>query len=157
MKETKIFAEPYKHDYTISRIFDAPPELIFRVITNPELLPQWWGPENYQTIVEKMDVRFGGSYRYIQRDEQGNEHAFRGVYHEVNPERLVCTMEYENQPGHILLETVRLEPYEGGTRVTIQDLFQTVEDRDAWFQAGGEEGGMETMNRLEALLEKVRA
>ncbi|HZW03627.1 MAG TPA: SRPBCC domain-containing protein [Anaerolineaceae bacterium] len=158
MNKLQMIAEPGKHDFTITRIFDAPPELVFKVITNPELVPQWWGPEEYKTVVEQMDVRFGGTWRYVQNDNEGNVHPFRGVFHEVQaPRRLVYTLEYENQPGHIALETVELEPYEGGTKLSFQDVFQSVADRDGWYEAGAVEGGKVTMDRLEALLEKVRA
>lgn len=158
MKELNIVAEPGKHDISMSRDFDAPREVIFKVITDPELVPQWWGPERYTTTVDRMEVKHGGTWRYVQRGSDGDEHAFRGVYHEVaSPERLVYTFEYEGMPGHIALESIRLEPIDGGTRVVFHDVFQSIEDRDGMYESGAEEGSRATMDRLEALLQKVRA
>lgn len=158
MKELNIVAEPGKHDISMSRDFDAPREVIFKVITDPELVPQWWGPERYTTTVDRMEVKHGGTWRYVQRGPDGDEHAFRGVYHEVaSPERLVYTFEYEGMPGHIALESIRLESIDGGTRVVFHDVFQSIEDRDGMYESGAEEGSRATMDRLEALLQKVRA
>src|SRR5579871_6386913 len=132
--KTTVTAEPGKQEMTITREFDAPRELVFRAITDPELLPQWWGPRYLSTKIDKMDVRSGGQWRYIQRDEQGNEYGFHGVYHEVlAPERIIDTFEFEGLPetGHVALETMMLEALPGGrTRLTTQSVFQSLADRD---------------------------
>ena len=132
---------------------------MFRVITDPELLPQWWGPRYLSTLVDKMEVRSGGQWRYIQRDEQGNEYGFHGVYHEVlAPERIIDTFEFEGLPetGHVAMETMKLEALPGGrTRLTTQSVFQSVIDRDAVLQSGMESGLIDTYNRLDDLLEKL--
>ena len=157
--KTTVIAEPGKQEMTITREFNAPPELVFRVITDPELLPQWWGPRYLTTLVDKMDVRSGGQWRYIQRDEQGNEYGFHGVYHEVlAPERIIDTFEFEGLPetGHVAMETMKLEALPGGrTRLTTQSVFQSLADRDGALQSGMESGINETYNRLDDLLEKL--
>ncbi len=111
------------------------------------------------TQVDKMDVRLGGQWRFINRDSEGREHAFHGVYHEVlAPERIIETFEYEGLPetGHVVLETTRLEELPGGrTRLTIQSVFQSVADRDGMLQSGMEEGLMDTHDRLAELLKKM--
>lgn len=135
------------------RIFDAPCELVWRVCTDPDRLPEWWGPRSLATTVDKMDVRPGGVWRFVQRDAAGNEYAFHGVYHEVTPpERLVYTFEFEGMPGHVLLETVTFEDQDGKTMLTDKSVFQTVEDRDGMLNTGMEEGAAETMDRLAELL-----
>ena len=74
------------------------------------LIPQWWGPARFTTTIDKLDVRPGGSWRFVQRDAAGNEYAFHGVYHEVvSPERIVDTFEFEGMPGHVSLETTTLK------------------------------------------------
>ena len=73
--KTKITAEPGKQEIFITREFDAPRELVFKAFTNPELVPQWWGPSYLSTRVDKMDVRLGGQWRFINQDAQGNEYA----------------------------------------------------------------------------------
>lgn len=159
--QTTITAEPGKQELVITREFDAPRELVFKVFTDPELLPQWWGPRYLSTIVDKMDVRPGGQWRFINRDAQGNEYAFHGVYHEVlAPERIIDTFEYEGLPetGHVTLETMKLEELPGGrTRLTTQSVYQTVMDRDAVLQSGMESGVNDTYDRLSELLEKAKS
>jgi uncharacterized protein YndB with AHSA1/START domain len=158
--QTTITAEPGKQEIVITREFDAPRELVFKVITDPELLPQWWGPRYLSTIVDKMDVRPGGQWRFVQRDPQGNEYAFHGVYHEVlAPERIIDTFEFEGLPetGHVTLETMRLlELPAGRTRLVAQSVYQSVMDRDAMLQSGAESGVNDTYDRLSEILEKAK-
>lgn len=154
--QTTIFAEPGKQEITITREFDAPRELVFKAITDPKLVPQWWGPRYLTTVVDKMDVRPGGQWRFINRNAEGEEYAFHGVYHEIlASERIIDTFEFEGLPetGHVTLETMKLEELPGGrTRLTTQSVFQSVIDRDATLQSGMEEGLSDTYNRLEELL-----
>lgn len=158
--QTTITAEPGKQELVITREFDAPRELVFKTVMNPELMPQWWGPRYLSTIVDKMDVRPGGQWRFINRDAEGNEYAFHGVYHEVlAPERVIDTFEFEGLPetGHVTLETMRLEELPGGrTRLIAQSVYQSVIDRDAVLQSGMESGLIDTYNRLDELLEKAK-
>src|SRR3984893_16378762 len=153
---TKIFVEPGKQEMVITREFDAPRELVFKAFTDPKLVPLWWGPRYLSTEVDKMDVRPGGQWRFINRDAEGNEYAFHGVYHEVlAPERVIDTFEFEGLPetGHVTLETMRLEALPGGrTRLTTQSVYQSIADRDATLQSGMEEGLNETYERLAELL-----
>ena len=157
---TTITAEPGKQEMFITREFDAPRELVFKVMTDPELLAQWWGPRYLATIVEKMDVRPGGQWRYVQRDAEGHEYAFHGVYHEVLAhERIIDTFEFEGLPetGHVTMETMRLEELPGGrTRLVTQSVYQSVIDRHAVLQSGMESGVNETYERLSELLEKAK-
>jgi uncharacterized protein YndB with AHSA1/START domain len=148
-----VRAEPARHDIVLTREFDAPRELVFKVYTDPEAVPKWWGPRGLTTTVDRMDVRPGGGWRFIQRDPGGNEFAFHGIYHEVvPPERIVGTFEFEGMPGHVALETATLEDLGGRTRLTTITVFQTVEDRDGMVASGMEQGAAESMDRLEELL-----
>lgn len=156
---TTITAEPGKQEIVITREFDTPRELVFKVVADPELLPQWWGPRYLSTIVDKMDVRPGGQWRFLNRDAQGNEYAFHGVYHEVlAPERIIDTFEFEGLPetGHVTLETLRLVELPGGrTRLITQSVFQSVIDRDAALQSGMESGINDSYDRLSEILAKA--
>src|SRR5579859_6445445 len=90
--QTKITAEPGKQEVVITREFEAPRELVFKAFTDPKLIPQWWGPRYLSTRVDKMDLRPGGQWRFINQDAEGKEYAFHGVYHEVRaPERVIDT------------------------------------------------------------------
>src|SRR5260370_818008 len=89
MAKTEYVIEPGKQEIIITREFDAPRELVFKAYTDPKLLPQWFGPREYTTIVDKMDVRPGGLWRFVQRNPGGDELAFPGVLHDsVSPERI---------------------------------------------------------------------
>jgi uncharacterized protein YndB with AHSA1/START domain len=90
-----------------------------------------------------------------QPRRDGNEYAFHGFYHEiVSPERIVQTFEYEGAPGHVSLETSRLEEQDGKTLMINTAVYQSVEARDAMIQSGMEEGALELMDRLAELVEK---
>ncbi len=153
MSKYNLVAEPGKQEIIMTRVFDAPRELVFKVMTDPKLIPQWWGPRRLTTIVDKMDARPGGVWRFINRDASANEFAFHGVYHDIaSPERLVYTFEFEGVPGHVLLETVRFELLDGKTKLIDHSVFQSVEDRDGMLQSGMEEGASESLDRLDDLL-----
>jgi uncharacterized protein YndB with AHSA1/START domain len=154
---TRIIAEPGKQEIVITRIFDAPRELVFKAYTDPKRIPQWWGPKRLTTIVKKMDVRPGGIWRFVQRDADGNEYAFRGVYHDIlSPSLIVATFEFEGAPGHVSLETAVFEDIGGRTKMRSRSVFQTVDDRDEMLKEGMEEGVIETMDRFAELLENAK-
>jgi uncharacterized protein YndB with AHSA1/START domain len=153
MTKVKFTVEPGKQEVVMSREFNAPRELLFKAFTDPTLVPKWWGPHGITTVVDQMEVRIGGIWRYIQRDADGNEYAFRGVYHDIaTPERLVYTFEFEGMPGHVVLETVTLTEQDGKTIMTDTSLFQSHDDREGMLQSGMEQGATESWDRLEALL-----
>lgn len=156
--QTVITAEPGKQELFITREFDAPRELVFRAHTEPDLFVQWLGPHGYSMKLITFEPRSGGSWRYISGDDEGNEYAFHGVFHEVSPERMIQTFEYEGLPeaGHVTLETLRLEALPGNrTRLTIQSLFQSIEDRDGMIQAGMEIGVNDGYEQLDDLLARL--
>lgn len=142
---------PSDREILMTRTFDAPRELVFKAMTDPKAIPRWWGPGVYTTVVDTMDVRPGGAWRFLQQGKDGSRHAFRGVYREVAPpERLVYTFEFEGMPGHISVETITFEPLAGNkTKMIDHMLFDNAEDRNGMLQSGMEEGATESMNRLE--------
>jgi uncharacterized protein YndB with AHSA1/START domain len=147
---------PSDREIVMERVFAAPRELVFKAYTDPNLISRWWGPRRYTTTVDKMDVRVGGAWRFVQRDAGGNVYAFNGEYREIAPpERLSYTFEFEGMPGHVLLETVTFEEREGQTKVTVTSLFASVEDRDGMLHSGMEQGANESQDRLAELLETL--
>lgn len=157
---TKVTAEPGKQEILITREFDAPRELVFKAFTDPELYVQWLGPRDLAMTLETFEPRSGGSWRYIHQDKDGNAYGFHGVNHEVTaPERIIGTFEFEGlpEPGHVTLETARFEALPGDrTRLTIQSIFQSVEDRDGMLHSGMEGGMNESYTRLDELLVKLQ-
>lgn len=153
---TSALTLPSDREIVMERVFAAPRALIFKAYTDPNLIPKWWGPRYLTTTVDKMEVKVGGVWRFVQRDADGNEYAFHGEYREiVPPDRLAYTFEFEGMPGHALLETVTFEEREGKTKVTVTSLFQSVEDRDGMIQSGMEAGANESADRLAELLETL--
>jgi len=149
-KETKTI--------TMSKIYDAPRDLVWNVSTDKNLIPEWWGPSQYTTKVVEMDMRAGGKWRFVQTDKDGKEEAFRGEYKEVNaPESFTWTFEWEGMPGHILTETYKYEATEDNkTKVTSYTVFDTLEDLEGMVATGMEGGATETMERLGKLLESKK-
>lgn len=157
---TTILAEPGKQEMRIVREFDAPRELVFRTLTDPQLYVQWLGPARLTMMLETFEPRSGGRWRYTHKDQDGNEFGFHGVYHEVcAPERIITTFEFEglSQAGHVCLETLTLQDLPAGrTRLTAHSVFQSVTDRDAALQSGMQEGIDDSHERLTALLARLR-
>jgi uncharacterized protein YndB with AHSA1/START domain len=156
MATTNVTAEPGVPFIDITREFDAPPDLVFRAHTDPDLLVQWLGGDKYEMIVDRYDVRDGGTWRYIHRDGQGNDWAFHGVFHGTpTPEGMVQTFEFEGAPGHVSLDTLTLEDLGGRTRVRIHSVHQTVEGRDAMVASGMEAGLSAGYRRLDELIARL--
>jgi uncharacterized protein YndB with AHSA1/START domain len=124
---------------------------------DPDLRSEWWGPSRLTTEVKKIEARPGGSWRIVQRDSEGNEYGFHGVFHDVvPPERIVETFEYEGMPGHVVLQTSTLAESGGKTTLTERSVFQSVEDRDGMVGSGMKEGMDEGMERLDQLLRRLQ-
>jgi uncharacterized protein YndB with AHSA1/START domain len=137
----------------IERIFDGPRDRVYAAFTDPELISEWWGPRDGTTVVDQMDVRPGGAWRYVVRGADGSETAFRGTYREVSaPERVVQTFEWEGLPGHVSIETAEFEDLGDRTKVTTTSLFHTPEERDGMLGAGMEGGLNESYARLDEVL-----
>jgi uncharacterized protein YndB with AHSA1/START domain len=149
---------PSDREIRIERVFDAPRERVFAVYTDPALIPEWWGMRDSETIVDEMDPRTGGRWRFITRHPEHGESAFRGAYREVTaPERIVQTFEWEPMAGHVCVETATFEDLgDGRTKVTTVSIFHTTEERDGMLESM--EGGVdETYQRLDELLERLGA
>jgi uncharacterized protein YndB with AHSA1/START domain len=158
MGKNNLVVDRDERAISMSRVFDAPRQLVWKVCTDPELIPQWWGPGQYTTVVDKMDVRVGGQWRYLHRDAEGNEYGFNGVYKEVKPpERLTYTFEFEPMAGHIATETITFDELpDGRTQITTRTRYNTLEDLEGVLQSGMEGGAVETWDRLEVLLAEAR-
>lgn len=150
------FTKLSDREYEMKREFNAPRQLVFQAYTDPEHIPHWWGPRSTTTIVDQMDVRPGGNWRYIHRDPDGSENAFNGEYREVvPPERLVYTFEWEGMPGHVIVESLAFTEQGGKTTITSTSLFASPEDFEGMMATGAESGAIETWERLDELLTRL--
>jgi uncharacterized protein YndB with AHSA1/START domain len=132
---TSAATESAERELIITRIFDAPRSLVFKVWTEPEHLVHWWGPQGFTMPSCRMDVRPGGAYRFCMRSPEGADHWLQGVYREiVEPERLVFTYAWEDaegKPGHETLVTVTFAELGGKTKLTLHHaVFETVSVRN---------------------------
>jgi uncharacterized protein YndB with AHSA1/START domain len=151
-----VTAEPGKQETFITREFDAPRELVFKAHTDPKLYVQWLGPHGYEMILETFEPVNGGRYRYIHKDQSGNEYGFHGTFHEMSIDNMVQTFEFEGYPGHVSLDTMNLEELPGNrTKATIHSVFQSVSDRDGMIQNGMEKGMREGYERLDDILKAM--
>jgi len=151
----KIYT-PGDREIQVSRDFDAPRSLVFDAFTKPELVRRWLlGPPGWTMPVCEIDLRVGGSYRYVWRSEEdGSQMGIRGVFREIAPvERLVATERFDDAwyPGEALDTTV-FEERRGITRTTITILYESQEARDAARRSGMEYGMAAGYDRLETLL-----
>ena len=150
---TATVTTPSEREIRVERMFDAPRDRVFAAYTDPELVPEWYGPRGTTTIVDRMDVRTGGAWRFVMRESDGSETGFRGTYREVTPpERIVQTFEWEGMPGHVSVETATFEDLGDQTKVTTVSIFHTTEERDGMLASGMERGMNETYARLDELL-----
>ena len=140
------------------RVIKAPPALLWDVWTKPEHMRRWLGPKRLEMVECEVDLRVGGSYRFVHRAPDGQEFAFHGVYREIDePHRLVSTFVFEPWPDHEAVDTLTFEEVHGGTLVTTSSRHSSIEARDGHL-AGGMEGGMtEGYERLDALVAALQS
>jgi len=149
---------PSDLEILVTREFDAPRDVVYKTMTDPKLIPQWWGPRSDKTTVDKMEVRPGGKWRFVATQPDGTTYAFRGEYREIIPgEKIVQTFEFEPMAGHISVETGTLTDLPGGrTLFTTRSVFTSKEDRDGMIESGMESGLRETYERLDEVLANLK-
>jgi len=137
----------------IERVFDAPREKVWRAMTEPKLIAQWWGRGNKLDVVT-YELKKGGHWRFVEHSDHG-DHGFEGRFAEVDPpKKVVQTFEWDGMPGHTCLETMTLEDLgDGRTKLVTHSMFMTAQDRDGMMQSGMETG----MNQSYAALDRVLA
>lgn len=164
-------AEQASRPFAMTRVLDAPRDLVFDAFTDPERMRQWWGPKGYTVIASKMDLRPGGSYHYGLRGLDGSAVWGKLVYREiVRPERMVLVNSFSDEAGGLtrhpmsadwpleMLSTFRFEDENGKTRFTVTwiPLNATSAEQAAFDAAHGamEQGWGGTLDSLAAYLAK---
>ena len=139
-------------ELVLERIFDAPRDLVWRVMTDPARVTNWWGPHGYTTTVEEMDVRVGGRWRWINHTTSGESAPFKGEYLEVDPPARLVQTETFDVPGFDdkqAINTLTLEDLGGTrTRVVARSRFPSVEDLEGALATGMIGGALQTYDRL---------
>jgi uncharacterized protein YndB with AHSA1/START domain len=142
-------------DLVFERTFDAPREQVWKALTDPNLVPRWWGKHGTTTIVEEMDVRPGGKWRYISREPNRDDIAFYGEYLEVDPPngfKWTFMFDVDGVGPMGGPETFTLEDVGGRTKVISIGHMGAVEVLEGALETGMVGGALETWDRLEALL-----
>ena len=141
---------PTDEQILITREFDAPRHLVYKAYTTPELVKRWWSGQRGEVTSVEIDLRVGGTWRYVMMANEGFEVAFHGEYREIVPdERIVSTEVFEGMPGAEALDTLTLTEADGRTTMEILVQHATKEARDAHIDSGMELGLQEAMDLME--------
>jgi uncharacterized protein YndB with AHSA1/START domain len=151
---------PADDQILITREFDAPKHLVYRAWTTPELVRRWWHAKRGEMTTCEIDLRVGGSWRYVMVTPDGMEVGFHGEYREIVPnERIVSTEVYEGIPNgddYPAVDTLTLTEEDGRTTVTILVQHPSKEARDAHIESGMEEGLQDALDLLEEVAISLR-
>jgi uncharacterized protein YndB with AHSA1/START domain len=149
-KGSAVVTLPSDTQILISREFDATRDLVYRAWTTPELIRRWWSGDRGVVTSVEVDLRAGGSWRYVMMANAGFEVAFHGEYQEVVPgERIVSTEIFEGAPEAAALSTATFTERDGRTTLSILVQHSSQEHRDAHLNSGMEGGMQEAMDHLE--------
>lgn len=152
-------AGPQQAELTLTRVFNAPRELVFDVWTDPKHLAQWWGPDCFTNPVCRVDARPGGELYIVMRSPDGQDYPMKGVFQELRrPVRLSFTNRALDGNGVELLEgitTVSFEAEGGKTRVTVHTVMRAKIPQAAAALAGMEPGWNQTLDGLDTYLGEI--
>jgi len=148
---------PTDREIVLTRVFDAPRHLVFDAFTKPELLKRWFGPRGWSLALCEVDLRVGGTFRFVLRRPDGTEMGMRGVYREITPPESSVHMEsFDDYPGESQVSTALVERG-GKTALTATVLYPSKEVRDAVINSGMEHGAAESYDKLAELLPSIPA
>ncbi len=151
---------PNETQILITREFDAPKHLVYKAWTTPELVRRWWHANRGEMTVCEIDLRVGGTWRYVMVADGFGEVGFHGEYREIVPnERLVSTEVYEGIPEaeqHAAVDTLTLAELDGRTMMTVLVEHPTKEGRDAHIESGMEAGMQDALDLLEEVAISLR-
>lgn len=149
---------PSDQEIRMTRLFDAPPRLVFEAMTKPEHVTQWWGRlgDGYSVPVCEIDLRVGGRWRFVNRHPKG-EAAFHGEYREITPHsRLVFTEIFEEFPDTVSVVTSEFVDQGGKTRFTATVRYPSLMVRDMVIASGMSRGAGISYDRLEDLVAQLQ-
>jgi uncharacterized protein YndB with AHSA1/START domain len=153
--QTKPLAE---REITITRVFDAPRELVFKAWTDAKHVAQWWGPKGFTNPVCELDARVGGMLRIHMRAPDGSIYPMKGEIRElVAPERLVFTSIAVDAAGRHLLEgltTVTFADEGGKTKLTLHAKAVAVVEEAVAYLQGMEAGWTQSIDKLQVFVER---
>jgi uncharacterized protein YndB with AHSA1/START domain len=154
---TAVVTLPTDTQILITREFDAPTHLVYKAWTTPELIKRWWSGDRGEVTIAEVDLRVGGTWRYVMVANGGFEVAFHGEYREIVPnERIVSTEVYESMPEGEAVDTHMFTEKDGRTTLTVLAQHSCQEHRDTQINFGMEGGMQEAMDHLEQIAVSLR-
>src|SRR3954469_24959667 len=154
---TAVVTLPTDEQILITRKFDAPKHLVYKAWTTPELVRRWWTANRGEMTIAEIDLRVGGTWRYVMVADGGLEVAFHGEYREIVPnERLVSTEVFELMPDAEAVDTLTLAEQDGRTTLTLLVQHQTKQARGAPVESGMEDGLQDALDLLERVAVELR-
>ena len=136
-------------EIVLSRVFDAPRELVFDAWTDPVHIAEWWGPNGFTTTLHEMDVRVGGRWRFVMHGPDGIDYPNEVIYTEVlRPERLVYDHGSGTDDSDRFEATVTFVERAGKTEITLRMVLSTVAERERTVGFGAVELGYQTLERF---------
>jgi uncharacterized protein YndB with AHSA1/START domain len=151
---------PSDREIRMTRLFDAPRNVVFEAMSKPEHITQWWGRlgEGYSVPVCEVDLRVGGKWRFVNRTPKGDMVTFYGEYREIAaPERIVFTEIFEQYPDAVSVVTSVLTEESGKTRLTATVEYPSLEVRDIVLASGMERGAGTSYDRLDEVASRLNA
>jgi uncharacterized protein YndB with AHSA1/START domain len=147
---TAVVTLPSDTEILITREFDAPKHLVFKAWTTPDLIRRWWAGKRGEVTLAEVDLRVGGTWRYVMRAHGELEVGFHGEFREIVPdERIVTTEVYEGLPDAAALNILTFSEQDGRTTLTVLVQHTDQESRDGHINSGMEGGMQESMDLLE--------
>lgn len=150
--------EPAEREITLTRLFDAPPEIVFLAWTDPAHLAHWWGPAGFTNPVCEVDARPGGKLRIVMRSPSGSEHAMRGVFEQVVPPELLAftniAVDEADQPIIDGFTTVKFQRDGTKTRLTVTTRGRALTEIARGYLKGMETGWSMSLDKLAAHVQK---
>ena len=151
MSKTEFTVDKKNLEVRLVRVFNATPERMWQAHTLAEQIVQWWE----DTIVDKLDVKVGGEWRFVSAGPDGKQYAFKGVFKELDkPNKITRTFEYEPIPGHVMVESVAFEALQDGkTKQVTVSKFDNLDDLNGMVGMGMEHGAEAGLDRLAKVVE----
>jgi uncharacterized protein YndB with AHSA1/START domain len=147
-----LLSTPNDREFRLERTFNAKRERVWKAMTEPELIVQWWGRGN-RLVIERFEFARGGHWRFVEHSDHG-EHGFEGRYREIVPmERIVSSFEWDGLPAHVAIQSLTLEQLaDGRTKLVSTALFHTTAERDGMMHSGMEGGANQSYEALDRVL-----
>jgi uncharacterized protein YndB with AHSA1/START domain len=156
-RKTAVVTLPADTQILITREFDAPRDLVYRAWTTPELIKRWWSGDQGEVTSVEVDLRVGGTWRYVMTANAGFEVAFHGEYQEIVPnEKIVSTEVFEGMPDAPAVSTTTWAEQDGRTTVTLLVEHSSQEHRDGHVNSGMETGLQSSWAKLEQVANSIR-